>query len=105
MPGRLGTGAYRRGHGQDRRRKGPCEQDLNPWERTPTPTQQARWKGLSLRAISRELAFPSTVCKHVYAEKPPTKKLSTQERAKLKALRKIRNRFQLATRIFSLTGQ
>ena len=88
MPGRLGTGAYRRGHGQDRRRKGPCEQDLNPWERTPTPTQQARLKGLSLRAISRELAFPSTVRKHVYAEKPPTKKLSTQERAKLKALRK-----------------
>ncbi len=88
MPGRLGTGAYRRGHGQDRRRKGPCEQDLNPWERTPTPTQQARWKGLSLRAISRELAFPSTVRKHVYTEKPPTKKLSTQERAKLKALRK-----------------
>ena len=96
MPGRLGTGAYRRGHGQDRRRKGPCEQDLNPWERTPTPIQQARWKaiqqarlkGLSLRAISRALAFPSTVRKHVYAEKPPTKKLSTQERAKLKALRK-----------------
>ena len=88
MPGRLGTGTYRRGHGQDRRRKGPCEQDLNLWERTPTPTQQARLKGLSLRAISRELAFPSTVRKHVYAEKPPTKKLSTQERAKLKALRK-----------------
>ena len=74
----------------------PASQTLNPWERTSTPTQEARWKaiqqarlkGLSLRAISRELAFPSTVRKHVYAEKPPTRRLSAQERAKLKALRK-----------------
>ena len=68
-----------------------------PWERTPTPTQVARWKaiqkgrlkGLSLRAISRELGISRvTVRKYVYAEKPPTKKLSAKERAKLQALRK-----------------
>ena len=69
----------------------------SPWERTPTPTQVARWKaiqkgrlkGLSLRAISRELGISRvTVRKYVYAEKPPTKKLSAKERAKLQALRK-----------------
>ena len=68
----------------------------NPWMRTPTPTQLARWKaiqkgrlkGLSLRAISRELGISRvTVRKYAYAEKPPTKKLSAKERAKLKALR------------------
>ena len=69
----------------------------NPWERTPTATQVARWKaiqraqlkGLSLRAIARELGISRvTVRKYAYAEKPPTKKLSAQERAKLKTLRK-----------------
>ena len=69
----------------------------NPWTRTPTPTQLARWKaiqngrlkGLSLRAISRELGISRvTVGKYAYAEKPPTKKLSAKERAKLMALRK-----------------
>ena len=69
----------------------------SPWERTPTPTQVARWKaiqkgrlkGLSLRAISRELGISRvTVRKYVYAQKPPTKKLSAKERAKLQALRK-----------------
>ena len=64
--------------------------------RTPTPTQLARWKaiqrarlkGLSLRAIARELGIArDTVRKYAYAEKPPTKKLSAQERDKLKALR------------------
>ena len=67
------------------------------WERTPTPTQVARWqairqaqlKGLSLRAIARELGIArDTVRKYAHVEKPPTKKLSAQERAKLKALRK-----------------
>ena len=68
----------------------------NPWTRTPTPTQLARWKaiqkarlkGLSLQAISRELGIArNTVRKYAYAEKPPTKKLSAKERAKLMALR------------------
>ena len=67
------------------------------WGRTPTPTQLARWKaiqqaklkGLSLRAIARELGIArDTVRKYAYAEKPPTKKLSAKERAKLQALRK-----------------
>ena len=45
--------------------------------------------GLSLRAISRELGIaPDTVRKYAYAEQPPTKKLSVQERDKLMALRK-----------------
>ena len=66
------------------------------WGRTPTPTQLARWKaiqqarlkGLSLRAIARELGIArDTVRKYAYAEKPPTKKLSAKERAKLHALR------------------
>ncbi len=67
------------------------------WERTPTPTQLARWKairqarlkGLSLQAISRELGIArNTVRKYVHAEKPPTKKLSAKERDRLMALRK-----------------
>ena len=68
----------------------------NPWTRTPTPTQLARWKaiqkarlkGMSLQAISRELSMSRvTVRKYAYAEKPPTKKLSAKEREKLMALR------------------
>ena len=71
--------------------------NLNPWERTSTPTQKARWKaiqqarlkGLSLRAIARELGISRvTVRKYAYAVQPPTKKLSAQELAKLKALQK-----------------
>ena len=67
------------------------------WGRTPTPTQKARWKaiqqarlkGLSLRAIAKELGIArDTVRKYAYAEQPPPKKLSAQERDKLKALRK-----------------
>ena len=66
------------------------------WGRTPTPTQLARWKairrarlkGLSLWAIARELGIArDTVRKYAYAENPPTKQLSAQERDKLKALR------------------
>ena len=69
----------------------------DPWERTPTPTQLARWKairqarlkGLSLQAISRELGIArNTVRKYVHAQKPPTKKLSAKERDRLMALRK-----------------
>ena len=69
----------------------------NTWGRTPTPTQLARWKairrarlkGLSLRAIARELGIArDTVRKYAYAEKPPTKDLSVQERDKLMTLRK-----------------
>ena len=68
----------------------------NPWARTPTPTQVARWKaiqmgrlkGQSVRAISRELGISRvTVRKYAHAETPPTKKLSAKERAKLMALR------------------
>ena len=75
----------------------PASQTPNPWERTPTPTQKARWKaiqqarlkGLSLRAIARELGIArDTVRKYAYAEKPPTRRLSAQEHTKLKALRK-----------------
>ena len=63
--------------------------------RTPTLTQKARWKaiqqarlkGLSLRAIARELGISRvTVRKYAYVEQPPTKKLSAQERAKAEAL-------------------
>ena len=70
---------------------------LGRWGRTPPPTQKARWKaiqqarlnGLSLQAIAKELGIAQdTVRKYAYAEQPPTKKLSAQERAKLKALRK-----------------
>ena len=62
------------------------------------PSQKARWKalqsarlkGLSLRAIARELGISRvTVRKYAYAEQPPTKKLSAQERDKLMALRKF----------------
>ena len=78
--------------------KDTASKATNPWERTPTPTQLARWKaiqkgrlkGLSLRAISRELGISRvTVRKYAYAEQPPTKKLSAEERAKLMALRKF----------------
>ena len=42
-----------------------------------------------LRAIAKELGIArDTVRKYAYAEQPPTKKLSAQEGAKLKALRK-----------------
>ena len=67
------------------------------WERTPIPTQKARWKaiqqarlnGLSLRAIAREVGIArDTVRKYAYAEQPPTQKLSAQKRDKLMALRK-----------------
>ena len=83
--------------GKDAAAKDIASKALNPWERTPTPTQLARWKaiqkgrlkGLSLRAISRELGISRvTVRKYAYAEKPPTKNLSAEERAKLLALRK-----------------
>lgn len=66
-------------------------------ERTPTPTQLARWKaiqrarlkGLSLQAISRELGIArNTVRKYAYAEKPPPKKLSAKEQGKPRYLRK-----------------
>ena len=69
----------------------------NPWERTPTPPHVVRWKaiqqsrlkGLYLRAIARELGVArDTARQYPYAGQPPTKKLSAQERAKLKALRK-----------------
>ena len=76
--------------------KDTASQVSSPWTRTPTLTQLARWKaiqkgplkGLSLRAISRELGISrATVRKYAYADEPPTKKLSARERAKLMALR------------------
>ena len=51
--------------------------------------QQAKLAGLSIRGMARELGLHrDTVRKYAYAEQPPTKKLSAQEQAKLKALRK-----------------
>ena len=63
--------------------------------RTPTATQQARWeavqqaksRGLSLRAITRELGLSRVATrKYALAESPPTKLLSAKERAKAEAL-------------------
>ena len=63
--------------------------------RKPTPTQQARWeavqqaksRGLSLRAIARELGMSRVATKkYALAESPPTKLLSVKERAKAEAL-------------------
>ena len=78
---------------QRRGRKGkPVRHKLH---RTPTPTQEARWEavqlareqGLSLRAIARNLGMAkNTAKKYAEADTPPTKKLSTKERAKAEAL-------------------
>ena len=66
--------------------------------RTPTPTQQASWeavqqaqgRGLSLRAIARELGMAkNTVGKYLKADSPPTKLLSAKERAKAEALAEV----------------
>ena len=81
---------------------------LITWGRTPPPTQKARWKaiqqarlnGLSLRAIAKEHGIArDTVRKYDYAEQPPTKKLSAQERTTESATQ-IRNRRQLTKRNF-----
>ena len=84
----------RKATGQGRGTQGnPLRHRLN---RTPTPTQQARWeavqqareKGLSLRDIARELgmARDNTVGKYAKAKNPPTKLLSAKEWAKAEAL-------------------
>ena len=66
--------------------------------RKPTPTQQARWeavqqaksRGLSLRAIARELGMSRVATrKYAVAESPPTKLLSAKERAKAEALAQV----------------
>ena len=66
--------------------------------RKPTPTQQARWeavqqaksRGLSLRAIARELGMSRVATrKYALAESPPTKLLSAKERAKAEALAQV----------------
>ncbi len=58
--------------------KDTASKSSNPWTRTPTPTQLARWKaiqkgrlkGLSLQAISRKLGISRvTVRKYSYADK------------------------------------
>ncbi len=63
--------------------------------RTPTATQQARWeavqqaksRGLSVRAIARELGMSRVATrKYALAESPPTKLLSAKERAKAETL-------------------
>ena len=88
--------ALKAGDGKNPATKDTTRTASNPWTRTPTPTQLARWKairkaklkGLSLRAISRELGISRvTVRKYAYAEKPPTKKLSAKEQDKLRSLR------------------
>ena len=49
--------------------------------------QQAREKGLSLRAIARKLGMSrDTAGKYTKATRPPTKLLSAKERAKAEAL-------------------
>ena len=82
------------GQGQGTQGK-PLRHQLN---RTPTPTQQARWeavqqareKGLSLRDIARELGMArDTVGKYAKAKNPPTKLLSAKERAKAEALAEV----------------
>ena len=82
------------GQGQGTQGK-PLRHQLN---RTPTPTQQARWeavqqareKGLSLRDIARELGMArDTVGKYAKAKNPPTKLLSARERAKAEALAEV----------------
>ena len=66
--------------------------------RKRTPTQQARWeavqqaksRGLSLRAIARELGMSRVATrKYALAESPPTKLLSAKERAKAEALAEV----------------
>ena len=66
--------------------------------RKPTPTQRARWeavqqaksKGLSLRAIARELGMDrNTVAKYARAESPPTKMLSAKERVEAERLAEV----------------
>ena len=63
--------------------------------RTPTRAQQARWEtvqqakrlGLSLRAIARKLGMSRVAAsRYALAESPPTKRLSSKERAKAEAL-------------------
>ena len=86
----------RKATGQGRDTKGrPLRHQLH---RTPTPTQQARWeavqqaknRGLSLRAIARELDMArDTVGKCLKAASPPTKKLSAKERAEAEALAEL----------------
>ena len=59
--------------------------EFNRWK----AVQKAKLEGLSLRAISRELAISRlTVRKHTYAEMPTAEKLAGKERAKLVALHK-----------------
>ena len=82
--------------GQGRGTQGnPLRHQLN---RTPTPTQQARWeavqqarsKGLSQRAIAQKLGMSrDTVGKYAKAKNPPTKLLSAKERAKAEALAEV----------------
>ena len=73
----------------------PLRHQLN---RTPTPTQRARWeavqqarsKGLSQRAIAQKLGMSrDTVGKYAKAKNPPTKLLSAKERAKAEALAEV----------------
>ena len=82
------------GQGRDTKGK-PLRHQL---QRTPTPTQQARWevvqqarsKGLSQRAIAQKLGMArDTVGKYAKAKNPPTKLLSTKERAKAEALAEV----------------
>ena len=86
----------RKATGQGRGTQGnPLRHQLN---RTPTPTQQARWeavqqagqKGLSLRDMARELGMArDTVGKYLKADSPPTKLLSAKERSKAEALAEL----------------
>ena len=84
----------------------------NSWERTPTPThvvrwkaiQQARLKGLYLRAIARELGVArDTARQYPYSGQPPTKKLSAQETRQAESATQTGTRSQLTVWAFSLS--
>ena len=76
-------------------RRGTGKPVRHSLHRTPTQPQQARWEavrqageqGLSLRAIAKKLGMSrDTAGKYAKAASPPTKRLSTKERAKAQAL-------------------
>ena len=76
-------------------RRGTGKPVRHSLHRTPTQPQQARWEavqqareqGLSLRAIAKKLGMSrDTAGKYAKAASPPTKRLSTKERAKAQTL-------------------
>ena len=92
----------------------PASKTLNPWERTPTPTQKARWKAIqqaklkrmSLRAIARELGIArDTVRKYGLRRAAAHQKAQRPGTRQAESATQIRNRSQLTKRTFSLSIQ